>query len=192
MFFFTFFFHFSLFLFLGAENLIFFGLNCCTMRNQRGLVLSFSRFVQISYRIHPESDRLCHIWCFVICAQIDKCTRVFSLESAEPIQELSFCLPIRKSAASLRIHSYVICWCSSPGYFLRKLNQDLKFVYLDPKLEYPRTLRSANPLFGSSAHSVKCGTCCLVSPRTLRSARLVIGNIFVLWKAVRYRVRHIW
>ena len=123
-----------------------------------------------------NQDRLCRIWCFVICAQIEKCSQVLSLVSAEPVQELSFCSPIRKSAASFPIHSYVIRWCCCPGCFapcsLGKLCQEHKVVYLDLKFENPRTLSSANPclslsrtlssanqLFGSSAHSAKCETC---------------------------------
>ena len=72
-------------------------------------------------------------------------------------------------SACFRIHSYVIRWCCSPGYFapypLGKFCQELKFVCLDLKLENPGILSSANPW--------------LNLPRTLSSAR------FVDWKFPR-------
>ena len=86
--------------------------------------------------------------------------------SAEPVQELSLSYSINESAAFFRIHSYVIRWCCSPGYFaprpLGKFCQELKLCYLDLELE---------------------------NPRTLSSARLVGWNLLVLWKAMRYRGR---
>ena len=98
--------------------------------------------------------------------------------SAEPVQELSSCQPTRKSAASFRIHSYVIRWCCSPGCFapcpLGKFCQELMLSFLDLEIEIPRTLSSAK------------------NPRTLRSATLVCWKLRVLGNAVRYLVRHIW
>ena len=93
--------------------------------------------------------------------------------SAEPVQELSSCQPTRKSAASFRIHSYVIRWCCSPGCFapcpLGKFCQELMLSFLDLEIEIPRTLSSAkNPRTLSSAkpaHSEKCDSRLLETPR---------------------------
>ena len=92
-----------------------------------------------------NQNRLCRIWCFVICVQIEKCNLVFP-----------WC-------------------CSPGYFApcpLGKFCQEFKFAYLDLKLENPRTLSSANPclnnprtlsnansLFGGSAHSAMCETC---------------------------------
>ena len=109
-------------------------------------------------------DRLCHIWCFVICAQIEKCRQVFfgvhrtrckSCPSVSPSGK------VLRVVASIHTSSVGVVL---PGYFapcpLGKFSQELKFV--------PRI-------------------CALSAVRDL-----LIGNLRVLWKAVRYRVRHIW
>ena len=92
-------------------------------------------------------DRLCHICCFVICAQIEKCNQVFPWC---PQNQFKSCPVVRPSRKVLRLFASI--HTSSVGVVLlvtshraRLENSDKnKFVYLDLELEYPRTLRSAN------------------------------------------------
>ena len=59
------------------------------------------------------------------------------------------------------LHLFASVHASSVGVVLPlgKVCQELKFVYLDLKHEYPHTESSANLLFGYSAHPEKCETC---------------------------------
>ena len=86
------------------------------------------------------------------------------LVSTGPVQELSLSQPLRESAACCRIHSYFIRWCRSPGYFAPC-----------PLGKFSQELKFVPRI------------CALSAVRDL-----LIGNLRVLWKAVRYRVRHIW
>ena len=85
--------------------------------------------------------------------------------------------------------SYAIRWCCSPGHIapcpLGKLYQN-KFVYLDLKLENPRTLGSANPCLSLLRTSGSVNPL-FGHPRTLRRARLAVCFLRALCKYEPWR-----
>ena len=109
---------------------------------------------------------LLSLCCFVIRAQIEKCSQV-ALVSAEPVEELSFCQPIRISAALFASFIVILCdvvllsWCIAPSPLGKPCREQVLC---------PRTLNRESV---SLSHFEECRILCLVHPRTLRSTKLV-------------------
>ena len=116
-------------------------LNTC-FRNVEPCPL-FSCFVHLAVSLS-----LC---CFVIRAQIEKCSQV-ALVSAEPVEELSFCQPIRKSAALFASFIVILCgvvllsWCIAPSPLGKPCREQVLC---------PRTLNRANPYLFRTSRSAE-------------------------------------
>ena len=121
------------------------------------------------------------------------CVRRTGLKSCPSVSPVRY-----RSAASFRIHvirhplvlSQILSYSRSQVF---RLVNSAKIVYVDLKLENPRTLSSARSVSENSPRTFEQCETFVSFFRALCEVRDVLfGNLRVLWKTVRYRVRHIW
>ena len=134
------------------------------VRNQRGSLFCLSPCLcRSGTEFILDQDRMYHIWCFVICAQIEKCSQVSSWCLQNRFKRCLFFYPSGKvlcvfSHPFIRHPLVFLSWLfrAVPAWYFMPRTQ---VCLLDLKLENPRTLNSAHP--------------CLSLSRTLRSTNLV-------------------